>query len=968
MKRIILALCVFSAALSVSAKQHTYPLNYSVYSSFSSYPVNATAGAATRKNMVKTLPGWRANTDKLNGTITIAYGPGIALPGNTPDDKTTYCIEHTLTTLGVSKNDWKQISNFTVENKTYLNYVEVCNGHKVFMSKLSFQLSEQGQLVKIQMKNYGDADSKLTPVISANNALTTATSGLAGIKIISKQVDAQWDWFPLPSAAGYTLHPSWHFTVSGTQAGMPVKLTGYVDGITGDLLYRTNEVKDNYNVQVKGTVYKNGTLNPATLEALPNIKLSIGVNNYTTDTAGYYSNSILSLPVSTTVPLAGLWSVVHDDTSSNIPAFIDMVSGLGTVYTYPTIAPSNSRDVNAYYHVNRVHNFMKGYLPTFTGMDFPLPTYVDVTSGSCNAYYDGAAINFFAAGGGCNSFAELGDVVYHEYGHGITDHMYTNVNGQTIQNGALNEAMSDIWALSITRNPILAANAFTTYHGFIRRYDMTPQIYPQDLLTPGDPHQNGQIIAGTWWDVGVNIGSVDTMTKLFTKVYFDAPDGFDGQEGEVYQTVLIDALQADDNDNNMANGTPHYRQIVAAFAKHGIYLEQDVMCQHQELKNAPAKTPLPVTVDMYVGNQPALHQLLVFYRTRTTATWDSVVMTTHDNITYNANIPAQDTGALIDYYFCIHDNLNVANAYFPIGYDPAIPSYQSTIPYQLGVGMVATDSVNFDTAPTGWTIGNNAGDNATGGKWQRVMPVGNSMINAWPMQDHTQNNADRCLLTGNGSGTPTSITNGATSVSTPVIDISKYNEPVIEYYRWFSNDLGPNFKNDPWQVMIKDANTTSWQQVEKTYQSDYNWRRKIFSVSEYLPRTTTSIQMRFIASDSILTNWVNNGASLTVGGVDDFYMYDAKRKTNAVGNVYIPKAKIYPNPADKQVDIELPDNGGMPFTISMFDMSGKNIYAVQSAGQASHHIDVSHLAPGVYTLWLQASSSVQAQKIVVAHN
>ena len=133
--------------------------------------------------------------------------------------------------------------------------------------------------------------------------------------------------------------------------------------------------------------------------------------------------------------------------------------------------------------------------------------------------------------------------------------------GTSINDGALNEACSDVWAMSISRNPVLGANAFVGYGGFIRRYDMTPQVYPIDLetnLSLADVHKNGQIIAGTWWDVGINLGSVDSMTKLFTDVYYDVPDGANGTEGKIYQGILIDALTADDNDGNLLDGTPHY--------------------------------------------------------------------------------------------------------------------------------------------------------------------------------------------------------------------------------------------------------------------------------------------------------------------------------------------------------------------------------------------------------------------------
>jgi hypothetical protein len=34
----------------------------------------------------------------------------------------------------------------------------------------------------------------------------------------------------------------------------------------------------------------------------------------------------------------------------------------------------------------------------------------------------------------------------------------------------------------------------------VRRYDENIKVYPQDLT--GEVHDNGEIIAGAWWDLG----------------------------------------------------------------------------------------------------------------------------------------------------------------------------------------------------------------------------------------------------------------------------------------------------------------------------------------------------------------------------------------------------------------------------------------------------------------------------------
>ena len=473
----LLCTAAICSAIAVSAtrsfaKDHRQPYNVSVFRSYSTIPANTQAAAATRSKAQYLFPGWTVSTDKISGNFNDVYGQPVPMPGATPAEKAHTLLQQRLAALNIDATEWQLVSDKTSPKAHYANYRQVVDGHAVVFSWLSFRFTLSGDLARIQAHNYGSPNAALSPILTATQALAHATAHLDGATISKSTTAADWVWFPIPSANGYTLHPAWGFSITATAAGtVPLHLSGYVDAIDGTILYRTNDVKETagYDLTVKGMVYKNGTLNPATLEPLCDLTVNAGFTSYITDTAGFVSDALLSLPVSTEIPLQGSWSTVLDNsTGITTPAFTDLVSLPGTTYTYPATSPSSSRDVNAYYHVTRVHNFMKGYYPAFTGMDFSLPTNVDV-SGSCNAYYDGSSINFYTAGGGCNSFAELGDVIYHEYGHGISDHFYTDISGTSITNGALNEANSDIWALSITRSPILAANAFTPSQGFIRR-------------------------------------------------------------------------------------------------------------------------------------------------------------------------------------------------------------------------------------------------------------------------------------------------------------------------------------------------------------------------------------------------------------------------------------------------------------------------------------------------------------------
>ena len=75
-----------------------------------------------------------------------------------------------------------------------------------------------------------------------------------------------------------------------------------------------------------------------------------------------------------------------------------------------------------------------------------MPVAVNVAS-TCNAFWNGTGLVFFAAGGGCVNTATVPDVVYHEYGHGNNDKIYQQdgrPNGMV--NGALHEGMADVCA------------------------------------------------------------------------------------------------------------------------------------------------------------------------------------------------------------------------------------------------------------------------------------------------------------------------------------------------------------------------------------------------------------------------------------------------------------------------------------------------------------------------------------------
>jgi hypothetical protein len=221
------------------------------------------------------------------------------------------------------------------------------------------------------------------------------------------------------------------------------------------------------------------------------------------------------------------------------------------------------------------------------------------------------------------------------------------------------------------------------------------------------------------------------------------------------------------------------------------------------------------------------------------------------------------------------------------------------------------------------------------------------------------------MVTGNGASstsvTQADVDTGPTTLITPLFDLTSYVSPIIEYYRWFSNDRSSqsesNRRNDLWKTDIGIA-TGGWKQVESTYQSDYNWRRRVFAVDQFLPGQRV-VQMRFIATD-------NTQASVVEAAIDDFFIYDGV--PTSVDDVVPQKANIYPNPADENVTVDLPE--ALKGSIAIYDLTGKQISVLQMDGSKTNYtIDTKYLAAGQYMLLIQGDNkTIQSNKLIVTHN
>ncbi len=149
----------------------------------------------------------------------------------------------------------------------------------------------------------------------------------------------------------------------------------------------------------------------------------------------------------------------------------------------------------------------------------------------------------------------------------------------------------------------------------------------------------------------------------------------------------------------------------------------------------------------------------------------------------------------------------------------------------------------------GWTVGA-PGDNATGGIWTRVSPVGTIAQPGAPLF------GTACYVTGqhNGGGAGTNdVDNGKTTLTSPAFNLTAYDDTTeISYWRWYSNSAGAAPFTDTFVVDISADNGQTWVNVETVGPTgpevSGGWFQHRFRPADLIP-LTGSVRLRFIASD-----------------------------------------------------------------------------------------------------------------------
>jgi hypothetical protein len=508
-----------------------------------------------------------------------------------------------------------------------------------------------------------------------------------------------------------------------------------------------------------------------------------------------------------------------------------------------------------------------------------------------------------------------GDVVYHEYVHGLS----YRLSGGTVsgtQSGGMGEGWGDYFGISMNAeagddpNAVYAAGGYITnlffgqtanYYFGIRRYpysadlNKSPLTYAdadpaQFVIPPGVPndgffinnsasevHNVGELwcqalleCRSALWNGGMGFASNDLLMQLVVDGmklmpsnpnFLEARDGilaadiagFGGIHlGELWQGFAKRGMG--DSASSPSGSTSS--GIVEAFDTPVLILfDYPAGLPSQLLPGTQAS--FDVNVSGLAGETPIDGSGLLHYQVNGGGTVSVTMASTGVN-QYQATLPGLSCFDSVVFWVSSDSSSGVVSD------PPNAPSGGFLADVFTSIDFVMDE--DFE-AGTGWQAGV-GGDTATTGMWTQGDPLGTA---AQPDDDHTVVGTD-CFFTGQGSvgGSvgENDIDGGFTTLLSSIIDLSG-GDANVGYWRWYNNTAGASPNADIFEIDISNNGGGSWVNAETVgptgADTSGGWVYHEFVVSDFVA-PTANVQLRFKAADE-------GSGSIVEAAVDDVQVF-----------------------------------------------------------------------------------------------
>lgn len=237
----------------------------------------------------------------------------------------------------------------------------------------------------------------------------------------------------------------------------------------------------------------------------------------------------------------------------------------------------------------------------------------------------------------------------------------------------------------------------------------------------------------------------------------------------------------------------------------------------------------------------------------------------------------------------------------------------------------------------GWIV---TGD-ATAGIWERAVPERTEFLGEMSNigADVDGDLGNLAYVTGNvgGEARVDDVDGGSTNLITPEMDLTIYENPVIEFKTYFYNGGGNDDPNDLLTILVTDENSVSEEAIIIT-ENTGTWTDKMTIDLRDYPSLdlTTAIRVIYSAEDI-------PGGNLLECGLDEFRVLEAE-PSSLLDLEEEALVKVYPNPAESVLNIETEISDVI--SVELVNELGQKLYSAKKVNA----IDVSQYPEGAYLL------------------
>jgi len=757
-----------------------------------STPARATAAF---DRLVAATGAWQAVWDRDTDVPVRLWGAGVAAPGADRDPATALAaaravIEAHLDLLapGSTATDLELIGNAEspADGLRTVTFAQRWRGMRVVGATVT-AMFKRDHLIVLGSSALPDVAARVPATAAAPSTLAArqwvaAAAGLADVEV--RSIDAAVVFPGVRTRAAGAATPDVTFTVTRpvvvADPADGAAWTVWIDAASGDPVARASR-----------RLYADGTLvyNTPARDALgpridvPAAYAAVVVDGQpvTTDFTGrvQWSSAAASMVVTA---LTGPFVAILDGGGHALAQVTLPLDPGGTASWAQATDEFPDGQITAFAHANLIKQLVRQQLnPFLPWVDGQIQISVNEPQ-LCNAFadLDPDSLHFFNAGGvsgfNCANTARIPDVVYHETGHNyhfrsmLANGVIGGIGDFGGEVASLSEGLADTMSTAVTGDPIIGPGFFVGDPNGIRNLDPVgiEKVYPDDI--DGEPHDDGEIIGEAIFDLRkaliAELGAA-AGNRVTNRVF----NGIAGHSTGFAQTYA-DALAADDDDGDLANGTPHQCAISKAFIPHGLAATAAGGVAIGTPTVDAGVLSVPIAVPALDCPGLAVTAVDATWRVRGDVTQAGTFALASAGAAWTGALPAVPDGTVLQYQITITFS-DASTAIRPLNHaDPYYETY---------VGAVTTIRCDdFETDP-GWIHAATTGVD----EWARG-PGGIAPAAGDPTEAVSGTSILGTDLADNGLYAASSDS----YAETPAIDVSGYAQVRLQYRRWLDVDDG----------------------------------------------------------------------------------------------------------------------------------------------------------------------------------